>query len=395
MDLLYLVKIGEIALKSGNRHRFETKLKGNILDKLSGHGCSFSGREGRYFLECAEDNGGAVYEALSTTFGVTGFAPVVRTQKNLKKIDESVLSLAEQMVREGRGSGFKIEARRSDKSFELTSYELACRLGDIIRNNFKNLYVNVQDPAWTIHCEIRDTALVYPDASPGPGGLPVGTAGSGTLLLSGGIDSPVAGYVMAKRGLKIDAVYFHTHPFTSEDAKDKVKQLARTLAPYCSGIRLFVVPFTEAQLHIRKNCREEEITLLMRACMMRIAEILAERNGSMCLITGEALSQVASQTLESLTFTGSIPALPVLRPLIGFDKEEIIRTARDIGTFDISVLPYDDCCTLFAPEHTLIKPDLQAMKDSYRALQIEEVLRGAASAAEALCYGPVQRKNEV
>lgn len=387
--MLYLVKIGEIALKSGNRRQFETRLKRNILAKLERNGCSFFGGEGRYFVECSDMEEQTLSRALATTFGVTGFAPVIRTEKDLKKIDRAVLSVAEKMVKANRGSGFKIEPRRADKRFELSSYELACRLGDLIRNNFEKLYVNVHNPDWAVHCEIRDAALIYPSVEAGPGGLPVGAAGRGTLLLSGGIDSPVAGYVMAKRGLKIDAVYFHSHPFTSEEAKDKVKHLAEILAPYCGGIRLLIVPFTEAQLHIRKNGREEETTLLMRACMMRIAEITARENGSICLITGEALSQVASQTVESITFTGSIPGLPVFRPLIGFDKEEIVRLARGLGTFDVSILPYDDCCTLFAPEHPLIKPDFQSMKKSYEALEIEDLLCRVASEAETLYYAPV------
>ena len=263
-----------------------------------------------------------------------------------------------------------------------------CRLGDHLLKSFPFLTVDCNNPDFTIHCEVREKAVLYVDPHTGPGGLPVGCAGKGTLLLSGGIDSPAAAYLMAKRGLKLDAVYFHTPPFTSDKAEEKVISLARQLAPYCSGLRLFTVPFTPVQLHIKQNCNEEETTLLMRACMMKISEIIGGNNGSKCLVTGEALSQVASQTVESLTFTGSATVFPVFRPLIGYDKEEIILTARMIGTFDISIQPYDDCCTVFSPKRPIVKPAFNKIQHAYEKLEIENLLQEAAENAQCIYLPP-------
>lgn len=322
--------------------------------------------------------------ALSTTFGITGFAPVAVAPKKLPDIEAAALETARKIRSRFSGGRFKIEARRSDKGFPLSSYEIACRLGDLLRREFPDLVVDVHEPDWVLHVEIREKALLFGPVSKGPGGLPVGTAGRGTLLLSGGIDSPVAGYRMAKRGLKLGAVYFHTYPFTSDEAREKVITLARTLSPYTVGLDLWIVDFTPLQLKIKEHCGEREITLIMRACMMKIAEAITLREGGQCLITGEALSQVASQTVESMRFTGSIPELPVLRPLVGLDKEEIIDQAHRIGTFDISVLPYDDCCTLFSPDRPLIRPDFDAMREVFEGLPFDGMFEEAASTAERI-----------
>jgi thiamine biosynthesis protein ThiI len=380
----YVIKIGEIALKSGNRRFFERTLKKNITRSLFGIPHSITGREGRYFLQAEGGASENIEAALGKTFGVTGFAPVRQTAKKLPDIDAAAVETAREVRARFPGTRFKIEARRSDKGFPLSSYEIACRLGDLLCREFPDLTVDVHEPDWVLHTEIREKALLFGPVSKGPGGLPVGTAGRGTLLLSGGIDSPVAGYRMAKRGLKLDAVYFHTYPFTSDEAREKVISLAETLSPYTAGLRLWVVDFTPLQLKIKESCQEREVTLIMRACMMKIADMITRREGGLCLVTGEALSQVASQTVESMRFTGSIPDLPILRPLVGLDKEEIIDQAHRIGTFDISILPYDDCCTLFSPDHPLIRPDFEVMREAFEGLPFDGLFDEAASTAERL-----------
>lgn len=382
MEKTFLIKIGEIALKAGNRKAFERQLERNILQKFNSD-TRYFGNNGRYFLVTEGYPEKEIKKILSSTFGITGFGPVVRCEKELPVIEREVLNLTGRILEENPGAAaFKIEPRRSDKGFPLSSYELACTLGDAVLSKYPNLSVDCNNPDFTLHCEIRDRTLLFGDTFPGPGGLPVGCAGKGTLLLSGGIDSPIAGYLMAKRGLKLNAVYFHTPPFTSDKTREKVETLVRVLTPYCSGLGLFTVPFTDVQLHIKQNGREKEITLLMRASMMRIAEIIAGKNGSKCLVTGEALSQVASQTVESLTFTGSYPDMPVFRPLIGYDKEEIIDLARKIGTFDISILPYDDCCTVFSPSRPVVRPRFDLLRDAYDKLQIDDLLQEAVENAE-------------
>jgi len=383
MESLYLIKVGEIALKGENRTFFETKLRQNIHRRLKGIGdFAVTGGSGRFTLRAPRGADRAVREVLSTTFGITSFSPTVRTAKEIEEILRAAIELTAAIEPELLAQSFKVEARRSDKSFPLSSYELASLLGRHLLDRFPTLSVDVHRPRWTLNVEIREKAFLYVDRKEGPGGLPVGCAGRGMLLLSGGIDSPVAGYLMAKRGLHLDAVYFHTYPYTSTQAEEKVKSLARILAPSLGGINLLVVPFTACQMRIRERAPAEETTLLMRACMMKIAEILAERRRAGSLVTGEALSQVASQTPESIHFTGSVTSLPVFRPLIGFDKEEIIALARRIGTFETSILPFDDCCALFAPKHPLIRPDFGRMRDSLSRLEIEPLLAEAAERAE-------------
>lgn len=378
----YVIKIGEIALKSGNRQFFERRLRKNLTRRLFGIPHTITGRQGRYFLQAEGGAAEQIEDCLSKTFGITGFAPVRQTAKRIPDVEAAALETVREIRSRFSGNRFKIEARRSDKSFPLSSYEIACRLGDLLLREFPDLTVDLHEPDWVLHTEIREKALLFGPVSKGPGGLPVGTAGRGTLLLSGGIDSPVAGYRMAKRGLKLDAVYFHAYPFTSEEAKEKVIALAKTISPYTAGLVLRIVDFTPLQLKIKELCGAREVTLIMRACMMKIADILTERAGGQCLITGEALSQVASQTVESMRFTGSISELPVLRPLVGLDKEEIIEQAYRIGTFDISILPYDDCCTLFSPERPLIRPDFSAMREIFEKLPFEGMFEEAASTAQ-------------
>ncbi len=382
---LYLIRLGEICLKGENRSFFEKRLKLNIKRKLKEFHPAFRIQKGRFFLELDEISGSeeAIHQALRTTSGIVAFSKTSKTEKIIEVIEEEVVRLLEPQFSTTPLS-FKVNARRSDKSFPLSSYEIACEVGGVVLDAFPTSKVDVHTPDVSIFIEIRDKAYIYSSShmEKGPGGLPVGIAGKGLLLLSGGIDSPVAGYRMAARGLAQDAIYFHTYPYTSDEALGKVKDLADLISPYLSGLHLFVVPFTKVQLHINKRSYSSEHTLLMRYCMIKIANMVADKVHASCLVTGESLSQVASQTLESLTYTDSASALPILRPLIGMEKEEIIKTAREIGTFDTSILPFEDCCTVFSPKHPLLRPNIGTMTASYKSLEIEGLLREAADSCE-------------
>jgi thiamine biosynthesis protein ThiI len=378
MDTLYLIKYGEIALKGENKKYFFERLKKNLKLRFKKLPVRVEFKPGRFYVQAAQGYMEKAENAISHMFGITWYSKAVKAEKNMAAIETAAVSLVRPLLEKQKGTFFKIEVRRTDKSFPMDSYAVACSLGDTLRNEFKELIVNLKNPDWILRVEIRDAAFLYCEQEKGLGGLPVGSAGRGLLLLSGGIDSPVAGYLMAKRGLFLDAVYFHTPPYTSEDAKEKVKNLARLLFEYIYGLHLIVVPFTDVQLHIKKNAPPDEMTLHLRAAMMKCAGIIAEYRGAKSIVTGESLSQVASQTQESIRFTGSYTALPVLRPLIGFDKEEIIAIARNIKTFDISILPYPDCCTLFAPAHPLIRPEFEAMRTSFDALGLDPLIKQAA-----------------
>jgi tRNA uracil 4-sulfurtransferase len=382
MESEYIVKVGELTLKGGNLKFFEQRLKNNIKNKLKKYSSSFTGKKGRYYLSVHDASKKTIETVLATTFGVVRFGEVIRCEKNIETIKRNCLSLAQQILASGPGNRFKIEARRSDKKFPYNSYHIAVEVGEALRTTIDPLVVDVHNPDWILHIEIRDTTVIYGPTTPGPGGLPVGTAGTGMLLLSGGIDSPVAGYLMAKRGLNLSAVYFHTYPYTSDDALEKVKSLAAHIARYLCGLELFVVPFTDVQVQIKTESNEEEITLIMRAAMMRIAERLMHERGGGALVTGEALSQVASQTIESLRFTGSVVSYPVLRPCIGMDKQEIIALGRNIGTYDISILPYDDCCTVFAPRRPLIRPAFEKIRRVFDTIDLEETIQTAVEQTE-------------
>ncbi len=386
MDILYLIKIGELTLKKGNRVLFEKQLKFNIKRKLAGIPTRITIRKGRFFLEGEEKDKIDIEKALATTPGIIGYTIAYKEIKEIDAICRRALDLGKELVKQFPSGTFKIESRRADKSFPLTSYEISARLGEYLLDNIPDLTVNVHKPDWIISVEIRDVAYIYGKENKGIGGLPVGSAGKGMLLLSGGIDSPVAGYLMARRGLKLDAVYFHAYPYTSDEALDKVKTLAEKLAVYIGGIHLFVVPFTDFQILLNKKAKEEEVTLLMRAGMVKIADILASGRSDGCLITGESLSQVASQTVESIAYTGSNTQLPIFRPLIGMDKETIIRIARDILTYETSILPFEDCCTIFSPKHPLVKPDREKLTESFLSLQADELIKETAARSERFFF---------
>ncbi len=386
MDILYLIKIGELTLKKGNRDKFEKQLKFNIKRKLSGVPSRIVMRKGRFFLEGNSADKERIEKALSTTPGIAGFTIAYSEKKEIDAILARSLAIAKELSEPFGGGTFKMETRRADKSFPLSSYEVSSAAGEYILDNIPGTSVDVHNPDWKISVEIRENAYIYGKESKGIGGLPVGSAGKGLLLLSGGIDSPVAGFLMAKRGLRLDAVYFHAYPYTSDEALDKVKTLAEKIAVYTGGLSLFVVPFTDFQLLLNRKAREEEVTLLMRAGMVRIADMLAQERGASCLVTGESLSQVASQTVESIAYTGSNTELPIFRPLIGMDKETIIRIGKDIDTYETSILPFEDCCTIFSPKHPLVKPDRKDLTESFNSLQGENLLKEAAEKSERIFF---------
>jgi thiamine biosynthesis protein ThiI len=379
---LFLVRYGEVSLKKGNRPAFMRALRLAIRRRLPGSTVYESWH--RIYVECAAEDADAAAEVLRRTFGLVSYGEALRVAKDLSAIADAAARLAASFVAAGLGTRFKVEVRRADKRFPLTSYQIACELGDRILRDVPGVRVDVHQPEWVLAVEIREEAYLYGPPSSGPGGLPAGCSGKGILLLSGGIDSPVAGWMMAKRGLALEAVYFHTPPFTSTEARDKVAGLAKVLAGWVPGILLHVVPITAFVARVRERAPEEETTLLMRAGMMRAAADLARRRRAGCLVTGESLGQVASQTLESIDFTGSRTDLPVFRPLCGMDKEEIVSMARKIGTFEVSTIPYDDCCVLFSPAHPLIRPDRARMEASWNGLDADGLLAEALGSLETL-----------
>lgn len=368
---LYLVKEGEISLKGGNRALFEKKLRTNIKDKIRPYHSHVEKQKGRVFVytdeECPDD---VIEKAIGTTFGVTGYAKAFSSDKTPEAIADKAKQIMEQNPFGEKGS-FKVEIRREDKSFPKRSIEMACILAEVVAERYPELTVDLKNPDYTLTCEIRHEVYLYTSSKKGPGGLPAGTAGHGVLLLSGGIDSPVAAYKMAKRGMKLDCIYFHAYPYTSELALEKVKKLASLVAPYLQGTHLYVVPFTKGQEHIRDNGYEDEATLMFRASMMRTAERIASKTSSSAIVTGEALSQVASQTLDAMSFTDSMTDTLVLRPLVGLDKEEIISEAKRIGTYETSILPYEDCCVVFSPKHPITKPVKEVVRRHYEELKME------------------------
>lgn len=381
MDVVYLVKIGEILLKLGNRKEFEARLKADLKHRLEGRSRKVEYFPGRFFIEPVEGREAEVEAVLARTPGVNGFARAFRVKKTPEAVFEASLALAAQAAAEGK-KRFKAESRRSDKSFPLTSYELSRDIGAAVTDARPDFKVDLHTPELIINAEIRERAYVYGNSMKGLRGLPSGSQGRGLLLLSGGIDSPVAGYQMASRGLGLDAVYFHAYPYTSKEAQDKVIELAKVISAFTGGLNLWTVSFTEVQKRIKQKSREDLTTLMMRAAMMEISTSLAARIGANSLVTGESLGQVASQTAENLRFTGSFSDLPVFRPLIGFDKEETVNIAKRIGSFDISILPYEDCCVLFSPKHPLLRAELERERSAYAAIDLGPLLEEALKTAE-------------
>ena len=384
-EAIYLVKIGELTLKSGNIKDFEQRLVQNVQLLLEGHHAKVNLRAGRMTVEGQEEAAEAIEYALSRMIGITGWARAIVVPKETDAMQKAVLAEAVK-ARDAGAKSFKVEARRADKSFPLNSFEIACLMGEPVYEQ-GIMAVDVHKPDVVITVEVRERCFVYGPEKKGHRGLPCGTGGKGLLLLSGGIDSPVAGYRMIRRGMKIDCLYFHSHPYTSPEAQQKVEDLAKTLAVFGVGTHLNIVPFTQVQQRIRDSAPPDYATVLLRICMMKVANMMCEVTGSKAIITGESLGQVASQTIENLTVTNSYAAYPVLRPLVGLDKEEIIITAKQIETYEISILPYEDCCVLFSPKHPVLRADLAVTKEIYEKLDIEGLIEEAFRTREHKRFG--------
>ena len=385
----FLIKYGEIGIKGKNRHLFEDALIQQIKYALRPVEGDFliTKEQGRIYIEAqgAFDYEDAL-ESLQHVFGIVGICPVVLVEdEGFDKLAEDVVGYLDSHYKD-KNITFKVNTRRARKSYPISSMEVNAALGGRILEAFPEMKVDVHHPDIMVNVEIRRKINIYSEIIPGPGGMPVGTNGKGMLLLSGGIDSPVAGYMIAKRGVKIDAVYFHAPPYTSERAKQKVVDLAKIVAKYSGPIYLKVVNFTDIQMYIYEKCPHEELTIIMRRYMMRIAEHFARETNSLGLITGESIGQVASQTMHSLAATDEVCGMPVYRPLIGFDKQEIIEVSEKIGTYETSILPYEDCCTIFVAKHPVTKPSLKIIRRSETHLKekIEEMVREALETEEIL-----------
>ncbi|MCD1654783.1 tRNA 4-thiouridine(8) synthase ThiI [Treponema zuelzerae] len=384
-NAIYLVKVGELTLKSGNIKDFEQRLVQNTRLYLEGKKTKVQIRAGRMYVEGPEDSVPSIEHALTHLVGIAGWARARVVPKDIQAIREAVVLEALDAKKRGVRT-FKVEARRSDKQFPLNSYEIARLSGEAVYDK-EIMAVDVHKPDMTIRVELRERCFVYGFEHPGHRGLPCGTGGKGLLLLSGGIDSPVAGFRMLKRGMKIDCLYFHSHPYTSPEAQQKVESLAKRLAIYGVGTHLNIVPFTEVQQCIRDNSPPDYATVMLRMAMMKVANMLCRSTGAKAIITGESLGQVASQTIENLSVTNSCADFPVLRPLIGLDKEEIIQTAKEIGTYEISILPYEDCCVLFSPKHPVLKAQIAETTELFNKMNIESLLEKAFAEREHKRFG--------
>jgi len=407
MNKVILVRYGEIILKGLNRPVFEDKLMGNIRKSLYGLGkIDVKRSQARIYIEPFDEE----YEydvavnRLVKVFGIVSVSIAQKIPSDFEEIKTHSLELAKNHVDKllhsifqknglapaGESTSpigailFKVEAKRGDKSFPMQSPEICMELGGYLLENIPELKVDVHNPDFTFYVEVRESTYIYSEIIPSHGGLPIGTNGKGLLLLSGGIDSPVAGWMMAKRGMEIEAVHFYSYPYTSERARDKVISLAKILSRFCYRIKLHIVPFTDIQLEINNKCPEDQLTILMRRAMMTIAERIAVKNGAQALLTGESLGQVASQTVQGLTVTNAVVKIPVFRPLIGMDKNEVIEIARKIDTFETSILPYEDCCTVFVAKHPKTKPRLDEIEKIEEGLQLDELIEKAINETEIM-----------
>ncbi len=377
MELLLIKYASEIFLKGLNRGRFEKKLKDNIKNVLKEEDYSFYIDQNRWFIQ-AEDIS-TLKNKVKNVFGVAEVCTVKQTERDLDQIKELALNV---MKTYPAGTTFKVVTKRANKDFPMNSMEVSGDVGAYILKNSEGYTVEIKNPDATIDIEIRDKAYVYISREKGIGGMPYGINGNTMLMLSGGIDSPVAGFMMAKRGIEVHGVYYHSHPYTSERAKDKVKELARILAGYTGKIHLHVVPFTEIQMDIMDKCPDDELTIIMRRFMMRCACGLAEKLGIQSVTTGESIGQVASQTMESIVVSDDAGDRPVFRPLVAMDKTDIMDISRKIGTYETSILPYEDCCTIFVPKHPVTKPKLKYIKKHEEALDIEGLVERALEGTE-------------
>ncbi|MDE7333280.1 MAG: tRNA 4-thiouridine(8) synthase ThiI [Lachnospiraceae bacterium] len=387
MFTAFLIKYAEIGVKGKNKYLFEEALAQQVkyaLKRCEGE-FKVTRTDGRIYIHALSDfDYDETVENLKTVFGISGICPVIHVEdEGFEKLARTVTAYVDE-VYEDKNITFKVHTRRARKNYPKNSMELNMELGGAVLEAFPEMKVDVHHPDVMIHVEIREKIYIYSIEIPGPGGMPVGSNGKAMLLLSGGIDSPVAGYMIAKRGVKIDAVYFHAPPYTSDRAKQKVVDLARLVSRYAGPVYLHVINFTDIQLYIYEKCPHEELTIIMRRYMMKIAEKIAEKNGCLGLITGESIGQVASQTVQSLAVTNEVCTLPVFRPLIGFDKMEIVEVSEKIGTYETSIQPFEDCCTIFVAKHPVTKPNLNVIKRHEQNLgeKIDELVQTALDTDE-------------
>lgn len=386
MKEIILIKNGEIALKGLNRSTFEDILIKNMKRRLYTLGKFYFKKAQSTIYVTPESDDIDLDEAtdvISKIFGIAAFARAGVCEKDFDTIKKLTIDYLKEDLRDAKT--FKVEAKRADKTFPLKSPQICAELGGYILENYPNLTVDVHNPDITVYVEIRDFgSYVHKQQTKGAGGMPVGTGGKASLLVSGGIDSPVAGYMMGKRGIEISAVHFVSPPYTSQRAKEKVITLLEKISEYCGSIQFYVVPFTEIQEQIRDNCPEEFFTLIMRRFMMKISQRIANEIGSKALITGESVGQVASQTLGAIACTDAVCEMPVLRPLIGMDKEEIVAISRRIDTFETSILPYEDCCTVFTPKHPRTNPRIADIENAESKLDVENLIKQAMENIEVI-----------
>ena len=390
MHEIILCKLGEIVLKGLNRHSFEMKLMSNIRRRTQRYGkFKIYSRQSTIYVEPVEETCDldAAYDACKKVFGIIAIARAVPCAKE----KEAIFATAKEYLGPAllAAKSFKVESKRSDKSFPMGSIQLSQWVGGALHDAFPHLTVDVHTPELTVYLEVReDAAYVHGPAEAAAGGLPIGMGGHAVSLLSGGIDSPVSSYMIAKRGVQLELLHFASPPYTSEQAREKVLQLAQELTVWCGRLTVHVVPFTEIQEEIRRKCPEDHFTLIMRRFMMRLGDRLAHELACKAIVTGESLGQVASQTIQALVVSDDVATLPVLRPLIGMDKEEIVRIARHVGTFDTSILPYEDCCTVFTPRHPKTKPDLAQVREYEAALDIDALCDKALAGREMIRLYP-------
>ena len=392
MHEIILCKLGEVVLKGLNRHSFEMKLMSNIRRRTQRYGkFKIYSRQSTIYVEPAEETCdlAAAYDACKKVFGIIAIARAVPCPKE----KEAIFATAKEYLGPAllAAKSFKVESKRSDKSFPMGSIQLSQWVGGALHDTFPHLTVDVHNPELTVYLEVReDAAYVHGPAEAAAGGLPIGMGGHAVSLLSGGIDSPVSSYMIAKRGVQLELLHFASPPYTSQQAREKVLQLARELTVWCGRLTVHIVPFTEIQEEIRRKCPEDHFTLIMRRFMMRLADWLAHELCCKALVTGESLGQVASQTIQALCVSDDVATMPVLRPLIGMDKEEIVRIARHVGTFDTSILPYEDCCTVFTPRHPKTKPNLEEVREYEAALDIDGLCGKALAGREMIRLYPQQ-----
>ena len=392
MHEIILCKLGEVVLKGLNRHSFEMKLMSNIRRRTQRCGkFKIYSRQSTIYVEPAEETCdlAAAYDACKKVFGIIAIARAVPCPKE----KEAIFATAKEYLGPAllAAKSFKVESKRSDKSFPMGSIQLSQWVGGALHDAFPHLTVDVHNPELTVYLEVReDAAYVHGPAEAAAGGLPIGMGGHAVSLLSGGIDSPVSSYMIAKRGVQLELLHFASPPYTSQQAREKVLQLAQELTVWCGRLTVHIVPFTEIQEEIRRKCPEDHFTLIMRRFMMRLADRLAHELCCKALVTGESLGQVASQTIQALCVSDDVATMPVLRPLIGMDKEEIVRIARHVGTFDTSILPYEDCCTVFTPRHPKTKPNLEEVREYEAALDIDDLCGKALAGREMIRLYPQQ-----